>query len=41
MFNYVPFIQWFGDSFGCHNLKSMDLMFIFLRFFSENLEKNC
>ena len=29
----------FGDSFGCHNLNSVDLMSIFLGF-SESLEKN-
>ncbi len=39
MFNYIPFIQWFGDSFGCHNLNSMDPISNFL-WFSESLEKN-
>ncbi len=32
------FIQWFGDSFGCHNLNSVDPMSHFLGF-SESLEK--
>ena len=36
MFNYIPFI---GDSFGCHNLNSVDPMSNFLGF-SESLEKN-
>ena len=36
MFNYIPFI---GDSFGCHNLNSVDPMPNFLGF-SESLEKN-
>ncbi len=39
MFNYTPFIQWFRDSFGCHNLNSVDPMSNFLEF-SESLEKN-
>ena len=37
MLNYIPFIQWFGDSFGCHNLNSVDPMSNFLGF-SESLE---
>ena len=36
MFNYIP---WFGDSFGCHNLNSMDPMSNFseLAFVGHNL----
>ena len=39
MFNYTPFIQWFRDSFGCHNLNFVDPMSNFLGY-SESLEKN-